>query len=343
MIIKNNLFKRYQNNPIIKPDVNNEWEALTVCNPAAWYENGTFYLLYRGAGNDNDHHIRIGLATSKDGFNFVKYPNNPVLSPTEDNYDEGCCEDPRLVKFGNLFYLTYAYRPFAPGRYWEEGHYVKPKFDFDDNTPNGLRWNMSQTALAISSDLIHFKKLGRFTEYNIDNRDVILFPRKINGKYVRFERPMEWIGEAYGCKVPSIWINFSESIMDWPKPKLFMTPTEDWEDKKIGGSTPPIETKDGWLVLYHGVSSQDDLYRVGALLLDLDDPTKIIAKTKDFLLQPELPYETEGFYSGCVFPTGNVVVGDTFYIYYGGADRFVNVATCSITELLNYLKKERIN
>ena len=84
----------------------------------------------------------------------------------------------------------------------------------------------------------------------------------------------------------------------------------DWEDKKIGISTPPIRTKDGWLVLYHGVSSKDDAYRVGAILLDLNNPYKIIARTKDFLMEPEFPFETDGFYAGCVFPTGIVEVDD---------------------------------
>ena len=333
--------KKYEGNPIIKPDPSHPYEDLVVCNPAAWYENGIFYLLYRSAGDNKEHYIYINLATSKDGFHFTRYEGNPVLSPTPDNYDEGCCEDPRLVKMGKLFYLTYAYRPFPPGRYWETDHYIPPKFEMDDFTPNGLRWNQSNTALAVSDDLIHFKKLGRITEFDLDNRDVILFPRKINGKFVRFERPMEWVGEEYGCAVPSMWINYSDNLMEWPKAKLFATPVEPWELKKMGGSTPPIETEEGWLVLYHAVSPVDDGYRVGAMLLDLDDPAKILYRTKDFIMEPTFEYETAGYYNGCVFPTGNVVVGDTLYVYYGGADRFVNVATCSLKALLKYLKGEK--
>lgn len=336
------LVKKYEKNPIIKPLKGNNWEDLVVCNPAAWYEDGTFYLLYRSAGDDLEHFIYLNLATSKDGFNFTRYSGNPVLRPTMDNYDEGCCEDPRIVKYGDLFYITYAYRPFAPGRYWEPGHYLKPKFELDDFAPNGLRWNTSNTGLAISKDLIHFKKLGRITDYNLDNRDVILFPRKINGKYVRFERPVEWSGDGYPCKVPSIWINFSDNVMEWDNKNavLFAQPEQDWEAKKMGGSTPPIETEDGWLVLYHGVSPKDDGYRVGAMLLDLNDPTIIKYRTKEFFMEPEFDYETKGFYNGCVFPTGNVLVGDTLYIYYGGADHFVNVATVSLKELIKYIKGE---
>ena len=333
--------EKYKNNPIIKPNKDNYFEDLVVCNPACWLEDGTFYLIYRSAGNDKEHYIYLNLATSKDGFNFERYENNPVLKPTPDNYDSGCCEDPRLIKMGKVYYLTYAYRPFPPGRYWEDNHYIPPTIDMDEECPNGLKWNLSNTALAVSNDLIHFKKLGRITDFNSDNRDVILFPRKINNKFVRLERPVELVGEEYGCDVPSVWINFSDNLMEWPKPQLLLKPQEEWEMAKMGGSTPPIETKDGWLVLYHGVSNVDSGYRVGAVLLDLNDPTKVIARTKDFIMEPEYDYETKGFYNGCVFPTGNVVKDDTLYVYYGGADRFVNVATCSLTKLLQYLKGEK--
>lgn len=333
--------KKYENNPILKPNPNNYWEDLVVCNPAAYYENETFYLLYRAAGNDEDHFIYLGLATSKDGFNFTRVQNDPVLSPTKDNYDAGCCEDPRLVKMGNLFYLTYAYRPFAPGRYWEENKKITCDLPLDDFCPTGLRWNTSQTALAISPDLKKFKKLGRITKYDQDNRDVILFPEKINGKFVRFERPVEQVGEEYGCFVPSIWINYSSNLLDWEEPKLFATSKENWESKKLGGSTPPLKTDDGWLVIYHGVSGEDDIYRVGAMLLDLNNPEKIIGRTKDYIMEPSEDYEMAGFYNGCTFPTGNVIVDDTLYVYYGGADRFCCVATCKLKELIDLLKGDK--
>ena len=98
--------KKYENNPILSPNPKNQWEELVTCNPAVWYEDGTFYMLYRAAGNDADHLIHLGLATSKDGLNFTRMSDEPVLSPTPHGYDEGCIEDPRLTKMGNLYYLT---------------------------------------------------------------------------------------------------------------------------------------------------------------------------------------------------------------------------------------------
>ena len=110
-------------------------------------------------------------------------------------------------------------------------------------------------------------------------------------------------------------------------------------DEKIGGSTPPVKTDEGWLVLYHGVENGGNgYYSVGAVLLDLNDPTKIIGRTKNPIMWPEFSYELEGFYKGCVFPTGNVVVGDTLFVYYGGADKYVGVATCRLNDLLDHLK-----
>ncbi|MDI6452761.1 hypothetical protein [Peloplasma aerotolerans] len=327
-------------NPIIKPEPNNTWESMVVCNPGAWYEHGVFYLLYRGAGNDEEHLIHLGLATSTDGINFQRVSDQPVMSPTPNGYDAGCVEDPRIVKFDDLFYVTYAYRPFPPGQYW-----LKKSYDhgwpLGQSSPKGLLYNTTNTGLAISKDLKTFKKLGRITPHDIDNRDVILFPEKINGEYVMLHRPVEWVGKDYGCDVPSIWLAYSDDLMRWKNDYLLATPTFDWELKKIGGSTPPLKTKHGWLVIYHGVSQQDEQYRVGAMLLDLNDPKKIIARSSSYIMEPEYSYETDGYYTGCVFPTGNVIVDDTLYVYYGGADKFVCVATCDINELLEFLLEQK--
>ena len=331
--------KKYENNPILSPNPEVEWENLVTCNPAAWYEDGQFYLIYRAASNDDLHTIQLGLATSQDGFHFERASDKPFFPFIDGNFDGGP-EDPRIVKIDDVYYLTYAYRPYRPGQYWK--WYVKPveHMDCPQNAPVHFANNLSATALAFTKDLkLPFKRAGRITKQNIDNRDVILFPEKINGQFVRFERPIEYCGEGYGTPVPSMWINFSDDILDWKnEPVLLAKPELEWEALKMGGSTPPLKTEDGWLVIYHAVS-KDHIYRVGVMLLDLNDPQKILSRPPDFIMEPECDYETKGFYHGCVFPTGNVIVEDTLYVYYGAGDIHCGVATCSMKEIMDYLNQ----
>lgn len=332
--------KKFEGNPILSPLETNDWESLVTCNPGVYYDNGMFYMLYRAAGNDEEHVIRLGLATSKDGFRFERASDQPVFTPSQDGPDSGCVEDPRIVKFDDEYYITYAYRPVAPGQYWKFGHdevLLPPCGEF---APKALSQNLGNTGLAVTSDFLNYRRLGRLTSPVLDDRDVILFPEKINGKFVMLHRPKQYIGELYGVDFPSIWIKFSDDMLNWEDKEshLLLAGKEGTWEEKIGGSTPPLKTEKGWLVLYHGVEhGGKGYYRVGALLLDLEDPLKVLAKTDDFILEPETEFETVGHYNGCVFPTGNVIVDDTLYVYYGGADKYVCVATCPVDELLEYL------
>ena len=330
--------EKFEGNPILSPNPANEWESLTVCNPAAWHEKGKFYMLYRAAGNDPEHHIHIGLAESSDGFNFRRVLDTPVLSPGENNFDAGSVEDPRIVKFGDEFYMTYAFRPYPPGQYWKyeyDGVIAPPHNDF---TPKCLKSNVGNTALAISKDLRTFKKVGRLTEPSLDDRDVILFPEKIGGKFYMLHRPKEYVGAEYGTEAASIWIKSSDDLMSWNVPsRLLLKGVEKWEEK-IGGNTPPLRTGEGWLMLYHGVDEKF-CYRVGACILDLDDPSKVLYRTKDFIMEPELPFEKSGLYKwGVVFPVGNVIVNGTLYVYYGASDQYCCVATANVDKLLQFIK-----
>jgi predicted GH43/DUF377 family glycosyl hydrolase len=171
---------------------------------------------------------------------------------------------------------------------------------------------------------------------------VILFPEKIGGRYVMLHRPKEYVGEQYGVSYPSIWLKFSDDLLHWEDKEshLLLTGKEGTWEEKIGGSTPPLRTDRGWLLIYHGVEHGGrGYYRAGALLLDLENPLRIIARSPGFILEPEHLYELEGYYRGCVFPTGNVIVDDTLYVYYGGADKYVGVATCNVRELLDSFVK----
>ncbi|MCL2098324.1 MAG: glycosidase [Bacteroidales bacterium] len=334
--------KKFEKNPILSPNEANEWESLVTCNPGVYYDKGIFYMLYRAAGNDPEHVIRFGLATSKDGFSFERASNLPVFAPEADNFDSGCVEDARIVKFDDDFYITYAYRPFPPGQYWKFGHDVVLTPDCGADAPAAIKENLGNTALAVTKDFKHFRRLGRITSPVLDDRDVILFPEKVNGKYVLMHRPKQYTGEKYGVKYPSMWLKFSDDILNWEdkESKLLYTGVEGTWEEKIGGSTPPLKTKYGWLIIYHGVEHNGlGYYRAGALLADINNPLKIIAKAPDFILEPEFDHEINGHYKGCVFPTGNVIVGDTLYVYYGCADKYIGVATCSVEELIQSLIK----
>ncbi len=332
--------KKYEGNPILKPNPENEWESLVVCNPGAWYDGIRFYLLYRAAGNDEAHTIRFGLAVSDDGFHFTRVSDQPVFSPLEGNFDGGGVEDPRIVKFGDYYYVTYAFRPFPPGQYWKFAHDVVLTPDYGESAPMFVSENLGNTALACTKDFKDWKRLGRLTSPCLDDRDVILFPEKINGQFVLLHRPKQYIGEEYNVKYPSIWVKFSDDMLNWEDKKshLLLAGREGSWEEKIGGSAPPLKTEAGWLVLYHGVENGGlGYYRVGALLLDLDNPLKIIGKTPHAILEPEFSYEIDGFYKGCVFPGGNIIKDDLLYVYYGCADRYVGAATCNIHELIEYL------
>ena len=328
--------QQFSGNPILSPNPANPWENLVVCNPGVILDNGVFYMLYRAAGDDEKHVIRFGLATSTDGFHFTRMSDEPVFGPSADGPDSGCVEDPRIVKFGDTFYITYAYRPMAPGRYWTFPHDVVLKPESDAFTPLAWKENLGNTGLACTRDFRSFRRLGRLTSPVQDDRDVILFPQKIGGKFVMLHRPKH----TKETEFPSIWIKFSDDMLDWggAEDHILIQGRRGTKEEKIGGSTPPILTDKGWLVLYHGVGDGGlSKYTVWAMLLDKDNPLKVLARTKEPILEPELPYEMEGFYNGCVFPTGNVVKDGILYVYYGAADKCVGVATCPLADLLEEL------
>ena len=180
---------RSEHNPVLAPNPDLPWENLVTCNPGVWYEQGVFYMLYRAAGDDPEHVIRIGLATSRDGVHFMRASEAPVFGPSSEGPDSGAIEDPRIVKFGDEFYITYAFRPCPPGQYWRFAHDEVLRPAVDEFAPTFLRENLANTGLATTCDFKTFRRLGRITNSRLDDRDVILFPEKIGGKYVMMHRP----------------------------------------------------------------------------------------------------------------------------------------------------------
>jgi predicted GH43/DUF377 family glycosyl hydrolase len=293
-------------------------------------------MLYRAAGSDLKHVIHFGLATSDDGFNFERHAE-PAFSPSENGMDAGCVEDPRIVKIGQYYYITYASRPFASGQYWlHEGQCYKPS-NCPEEWPVCMKENLTTSHLAITKDFKAFTRLGMLTDPNLDDRDVFLFPEKVNGQFVMIHRPLQWCGEKFGSEHPAIWISKSDDLLGFKNSKLLAQAEYKWEHK-VGGNTPPIKTAVGWLMLYHAVG-RDKYYRLGAMLLDLNDPSIVKYRTRDWIFQPEEDYETNGYYfgGGVVFPCGAVVINGELFVYYGAADKYVGVATCKLDDILNYL------
>ena len=327
--------EKYSGNPILSPNAKQPWESLVVCNPGVIFDKGRFHMLYRCAGNDARHVIRFGLATSTDGLKFKRASNHPILSPSVDGEDAGCIEDPRIVKIDGRFLITYAYRPYFPRKYWLAAGNAAYN-PHDKTQPRAFGENLTSSGLLMSTDLKKFRRLGRITDPTLDDRDAILFPEKIKGQYALLHRPMQWTGPQYGTKHPAMWICFGGDPLKWGQDYLLAKGKFPWE-RKIGGSTPPLKHKKGWFVIYHGVDGQG-IYRAGAMVLDLKDPRKVLARTPEPILSPEAEYEWKGLYPhGVVFPTANVVVGGKLFVYYGCADKFICVATANFDKLVNYV------
>jgi len=303
--------KKYNHNPILKPLETNDWEAQAVFNPTVFRYNDIIYLLYRAFSKNNTS--TIGLATSNDGYSFNRY-DQPIYIPRADfekkkkaNCFSGC-EDPRITKIDNKYYLLYtAFDGVSPPRVAMS--YIKTK-DFHNND-----WNWSKPKLV--------------SPPNSDDKDACLFPEKINGKYLLFHR----VGGR------EIAIDYLDDLIfeknEWLEKEGMIGPRSDmWDDEKIGINTIPLKTEKGWLVLYHGVSSKDNQYRVGTLLLDLNKPEKVIYRSKYPILEPTEIWEKKGLVDNVVFPCGKIKKGNKILIYYGGADKVIGVAEIELKQLL---------
>jgi predicted GH43/DUF377 family glycosyl hydrolase len=248
-------------------------------------------------------HLRV--ARSRDGIHFEVEPA-PALSPAT-RYESFGCEDPRITLIDGTYWINYS----AVSRH-------------------GIT-----TALASTTDFKEFKRHGII--FPPDNRDVTIFPEKIAGNYVALHRPMpEGIGQ------PTIWATTSPDLRAWGAHR-FVAGARDgqWDDSKIGGGAVPFRVRshgfDGWLEVYHGVTGSPPAYSLGALLLDPNDPTIVIARSREPILKPETPYEREGFFGGVVFTCGLLAEGDLVRIYYGAADGVTAVADLSLEEILQGL------
>ncbi len=285
--------QRYEGNPILLPNPFHRWESLNVFNAAVVHHNGLFHMLYRAQGPDYVSHI--GYAVSEDGFRWARL-DRPVLSP-KDPWEVRGVEDPRVTRIGDAFYMTYT------------GY-----------SPQGTR-----ACLARSVNLIAWERLGVLLP-DEDNKDHVLFPERIRGRYALLHR-----------RPPDIWLAYSDDLLHWTDHRPILRPRPgSWESLKIGAGGPPLRTEKGWLLIYHGVD-ENRVYRLGAALLALEDPSRVLARLPDPILEPRETWEVKGDVPNVVFACGNVVVDGTLYVFYGGADRVMAVATCPLEELLDRL------
>jgi predicted GH43/DUF377 family glycosyl hydrolase len=336
------LFSRHPENPIVVPGLF-DWRMATVFNPGVLYDEGRFYMYERAAGQLRPFHCYIGMLESDDGVHFTQVGDQPVFTPEMAGSKYGSVQDPRVVKIDGLYYMTYAFRPYA----WNSNPTGVGVPESTETTFPGFSGkpeeNQTRSGIAVSEDRIHWRHLCWPTPMELDDRDVILFPEKINGRFALLRRPLQFVGPEYGTDYPAIWICFSEDLETWTTPELLVKSEFAWEDNRIGGATPPIKTDKGWLVLYHGVENQDTkkrrvCYRLGAVMLDLDDPTKVIARPANFIMEPETYYEKFGLYiPNVIFPTANIVKDGLLYLYYGVCDTAIALATVPLDDLVEWV------
>lgn len=328
--------KRHPKNPIVIPGEQNIRKVVTF-NPAAIYDNGKFYLYDRAAETLSPFRTTIGILESENGVDFTSVQEEPVFSSEELGYPEGSVQDPRVVKIENKFYMNYAFQPygfdcFPNGTgvpFYDVSAYPKWK---EESYPM-----ITRSGIAVSNDGRKFKHLCYTSPKDIDDRDHILFPEKINGKFALLRRPCEFIGDQYGTDKPGIWLCFSDDLNEWSDPVLIACSQEEWEGEKIGAAANPIKTNKGWLVMYHGVNKNSE-YRVGAFILDLKDPTKVIARTKKYIMEPEEYYEKIGLViPNVVFPTSLINKDGLLHIYYGVCDTSICLATVETKQLINHI------
>lgn len=306
---------RSKKNPIISPLKEHAWEAQLTFNPAAIYLHGKVHIVYRAMSADNTS--VFGYATSEDGTNIDYRAPEPIYVPRESFEQKltpggnSGCEDPRLTQIGDKIYMVYtAFDGRNPPRVAltsiREADFLRQ------------RWNWAKPVLISPPDL--------------DDKDACVFPEKIDGKYVILHRVGDEMDFAFSPSLDFDGKTWLEEYR-WVAPRKGM-----WDSRKVGIAAPPIKTDRGWILFYHGVSEEDGFYRVGVLLLDLINPLKIIARTDEPIFEPEAVYEKEGMVPNVVFPCGAALIGEKIFVYYGGGDKVVGVATVGVNDLLENLK-----
>lgn len=315
-------------NPIIEPRLYS-WESKATFNPAAFMADGKIHLIYRAIG-DNDVSV-LGYASSLDGHNFRDRPTHSIYHKfgkfikSDDPIDyvsgggwNGGCEDPRVTLIDYTVYMLYT---AFDG--WGSLRIALTSIKLDDFKKK--RWNWEKPILISPPGEIH--------------KNWVLFPEKINGKFAILHSIS-----------PEILIDYIEDFKEFDDTKFInslhsSSPLwkSSWDNMVRGVGPTPIKTEIGWLVLYHAMDKKDpDRYKLGAMILDFNDPTRILYKSQNPILEPDEYYENEGFKAGVIYSCGAVVKDGELFVYYGGADSVVCVASVELSSLLEDLKKNKV-
>lgn len=319
--------KKTLHNPIIKPS-KYSWESKATFNPTAFEHEGKIHIVYRAIGEDDSS--VLGYAYTKDGLNIEGRPtyhiykrlfnyneNVPKINYLSGGGWSGGCEDPRLVVIDSIVYMI-----FTAFDGWGSVRLALTSIKLDDFINKKWKW----------------KKAVMISPPGEINKNWVLFPEKINGKFA--------IVHSF---YPRILIDYFDNLDELNGKKFIKSnntrpvdKTRGWDSWFRGIGPSPIKTTSGWLVLYHAMDYKNpDRYRLGAMLLDLSDPTKVLYRSQSPILEPEEDYENNGHKWGVVYSCGAVVKNGVLFVYYGGADKFVCVASMKLEELIDDLMKDK--
>jgi predicted GH43/DUF377 family glycosyl hydrolase len=306
------LFRRHKLNPILTA-ANWPYPVNSVFNPGATLLlDGSTLLLCRV--EDRRGHSHLSAARSANGVDDWQIDPQPTLSSDPEHFPEEVwgIEDPRITYLPELGQYAIVYTAFTRGG--------------------------PGVALALTEDFHHFERYGVIMPP--EDKDAALFPHRIGGYWALIHRPVSAPGAH-------MWMSYSPDLRHWGSHKLMLEARHGawWDANKIGLSPPPIETSQGWLVIYHGVrqTAAGSLYRLGLALFDLQTPERCLKRGAEWVFGPEERYEQRGDVGNVVFPGGYTLApdGDSLYLYYGAADSSIALATGSVRALLEWLELHR--
>jgi len=331
-----------KNEGIILEKTNLSFENKGVLNPACIQTDGITHMFYRAISQNGIS--SIGYCQLKDN-KVVKRLAEPVLFPEYD-YEKKGVEDPRITLLEGLYYLFYtaydgknaliAYATSKDLVHFAKQGLVSPKISYDEAEDIFRESKVREKYTLFEMSFKEREGEGVL----LFEKDACLFPKKINNKFVLLHRILPGIQVIYFDNFSELtkdrWRDYFKNLGDF----IVLDPLHMFESRNIGGGCPPIETKDGWLIIYHAVDDTPlgRVYYASAALLDLRNPLKILGRLKEPLFSPQAPWEKIGITNNVVFPTGAVVRDKRLYIYYGAADKLIAAKSVELTELLTELK-----